>query len=179
MNINEVFSTQQRLTILKNIIFKDECIGVTETSRGSKISKGLVSKYLNLLVEENILEKNNSLFRVKNTTSTKALKILLTLTSINTDLFKENPVIQSAGIYGSTVKGTNTKDSDIDLWILHRPASTAELSKITKELTTQHNIKPLYLTVEKIEELRTNDPVFYYNLLFSSITLYGEGLEVL
>jgi predicted nucleotidyltransferase len=179
MNINEVFSTQQRLTILKNIIFRDEWFGITQISKYSNISKGLVSKYLNLLVEENILEKNNSLFRVKGSLNTKALKILLNLTSINTDLFKDKPIIRSAGIYGSTVKGTNTEDSDVDLWIVHEPTSTVELSKITKELTGHHKIKPLYLTVEKIEELKTKDPVFYYNLLFSSITLYGEGLDVL
>jgi predicted nucleotidyltransferase len=151
-------------------------IQVSEVARETNTSKGLVSKYLNRLVEEKVLEKDNDKFLVRNTPEVKAVKIFLNLISIDTEVFRKFSYIKSAGVYGSLVKGTNTGDSDIDVWILHEHVKPEVLSQLSKKLGEQGNIKPLYLTYEKVDALRINDPVFYYSLIFGSVTLYGEDL---
>jgi hypothetical protein len=58
MNINKLFSTEERLKILGKIIFKDIPLNVNRTAKELELSKGLISKYFNLLVSEKILKKN-------------------------------------------------------------------------------------------------------------------------
>ena len=85
--------------------------------------------------------------------------------------------MKGVGIYGSMAKGTNTKDSDIDLWIMTKPISEENLAKLTRVIMKFGNIKPLYLTQDKLEILKKNDQLFYHALLFGSITIYGDELE--
>lgn len=177
MNISMVFSTEQRVRILKHVIFETGTISVNEVSRETGTSKGLVSKYLNLLAEEGILIKRDNAFRVAQSTGTRAARILLSLNSIDTRMFKDHPVIRSAGVYGSAVKGTNTRGSDVDMWVLHSSASPEQLSRVTKNLVGYGNIRPIYLTAEKLRDMEEEDPIFYYSLMFGSITLYGEPLD--
>lgn len=177
MNISMVFSTGQRVKILKHVIFETGIISVNEVSRETGTSKGLVSKYLNLLAGEGILIKHDNAFRVAQSAGTKAARILLSLNSMDTRMFEDNPIVRSAGLYGSAVKGTNTLESDMDLWILHAPARSEQLSKVTKTLAGYGNIRPIYLTTEKLREMEEEDPIFYYSLVFGSITLYGEPLD--
>ena len=177
MNISMVFSTGQRVKILKHVIFETGIISVNEVSRETGTSKGLVSKYLNLLAGEGILIKHDNAFRVAQSAGTKAARILLSLNSIDTRMFKNHSVIRSVGLYGSAVKGTNTRESDVDMWILHTSASPEQLSRVTKALAGYGNVRPVYLTAEKIEDMEEEDPIFYYSLMFGSITLYGEPLD--
>ena len=67
---------------------------------------------------------------VQNGVNTRAVKILLNLNLFYTYLFKKYDFIKGAGIYGSYVKGTNTEDSDIDLWIVTEKTSEEDLEKI-------------------------------------------------
>lgn len=177
MNITMVFSTEQRVRILKHVIFETGAINVNEVSRETGISKGLVSKYLNLLAGEGVLIKHDNAFRVAQSVGTKAVRILLSLNSMDTRVFGSHPVIRSAGVYGSAVKGTNTRESDMDVWILHASASPEQLSRVTKALAGYGNIRPMYLTAEKLRDMEEEDPIFYYSLMFGSITLYGEPLD--
>ncbi|MCK4399468.1 winged helix-turn-helix transcriptional regulator [Candidatus Bathyarchaeota archaeon] len=179
MNISMVFSTEQRVKILKHVIFETGTISVNEVSRETGTSKGLVSKYLNHLAEEGILIKCNNAYQVAQSPGTKAARILLSLNSIDTRNFKNHPVVRSAGLYGSAVKGTNTRESDVDMWILHTSASPEQLSKVTKTLASHGNVRPLYLTTEKIKNMEEDDPIFYYSLMFGSVTLYGEPLDAI
>ncbi|MCP2520899.1 hypothetical protein NLD30_10725 [SCandidatus Aminicenantes bacterium Aminicenantia_JdfR_composite] len=57
MNIYNLLSTPQRIKILKKIIYSDYPITVNKTARELKLSKGLVSKFFNILVSEKILKK--------------------------------------------------------------------------------------------------------------------------
>jgi len=172
-----VFSTEQRVKILKHVIFETDTISVNEVSRETGTSKGLVSVYLNSLAEEGVLIKRGKTFRVAQSAGTKAARILLSLASMDTRVFEGNPFVRSAGLYGSAVKGTNTRESDVDVWILHDSASPEQLSKVTKALAVYGNVKPIYLTAEKVREMEREDPVFYYSLVFGSITLYGEPID--
>ncbi len=179
MNIWNLLSTPQRIKILKKIIYSDHPITVSKTARELKLSKGLVSKFFNILVSEKILKKQKKKFIILDNLFVKSIKILLNINIFNPALFKKYPFIEGVGLYGSCVKGTNIEDSDIDLWVKIKKVKEEELSKLTNELKRKdERIKPLFLTKEKIEVFKKEDIVFYYSLVFGSITLYGEEIEV-
>jgi predicted nucleotidyltransferase len=178
MNIDVLFSTEERVRILNEVIFRLGPISVNEVAREAHVSKGLVSKYLNQLVKDNILEKKDGKFHVRDNINTKAVKILLNLSRFDTDLFERYDFVKGAGVYGSLVKGSNSEESDIDLWILTEMTSEESLATLTSELRgTFGDVRPLYLTKEKLELLKEADPLFYHSLIFGSITIHGGDLE--
>lgn len=180
MNIEVLFSTKERLRILNWIIYKTDYFSVSQVARDVKLSKGLVSKYLNSLTEEGILEKKDGKFPVRGNIRTKAVKLLLNLNLFDTDFFQKSEFIRSGGLYGSYMKGTNTETSDIDLWIVIEKVNEETLAKLTSDLKRALGyVRPLYLTKEKIKLLKRDDITFYHSILFGSITVYGEEIEAL
>jgi predicted nucleotidyltransferase len=178
MNISELFSTKERVRLLEFIIYKIEYLNVSKVANELKLSKGLVSKFFDILVKERILKRTKNNFLVQDNINTKAIKVLLNLASFDTKIFNKHWFVKSAGLYGSFVKGTNIEDSDIDLWIVTERADEEDLAKLTNELKREYrNIRPLYLTKEKLKALRKEDTLFYYSLVFGSITVYGEEIE--
>jgi len=177
VNISEVFSTQERVSILRHIIYQTEPVRVSKVAKETGTSKGLVSKYLNALISAGIVEKENNHFLVVDGLSSRVAKIFLNLATISPNIFAKYPDVMSVGIYGSTVKGTNTLNSDLDLWIYHSETTPEVLSQITRDLQGYGDVSPLYLDDEKIALLKRDDPVFYYSLFFGSIMLLGESLE--
>jgi len=178
MNISALFSTRERIKILQHCLYKNEPLSVNVVARELKLSKGLVSKFFNILVKEGVMKKINSKFIVLDCAYVRAIKIFLNLTSFKSSIFKKYAFVRSAGIYGSVVKGENTEDSDIDIWVVIERLDEEEMAKLTHELKAKYGkVKPLYLTKEKIEILKKTDPVFYHSLVFGSITIYGECIE--
>lgn len=178
MNITDIFSTREREMILRTIIYKTGPIGVNKTAREAELSKGLVSSYLNRLVKESILEKKDGKFFVTNNIKTKAIKILLNLSRFDVNIFSGYGFVKSAGLYGSYAKGSNTEDSDIDLWILTEETGEETLAKLTGELRKNlGDVRPLYLSRDKLELLKKEDHVFYHSLVFGSMIIHGEGIE--
>lgn len=180
MNIHKLLSTKERIKILKYALYKTEHLNVNKVASELKVSKGLVSKFFDILAKEKILKKTKSKLLIRENIKTKAVKILLNLDSFDSKIFNKYSFVKSAGLYGSFVKGENTKNSDIDLWILIEKAREEKLAKLTNELKTKYsNIKPLYLTKDKLKILKKEDTVFYYSLVFGSIAIYGEGIETI
>lgn len=179
MNINKVFSTSERIKIIKCIIYKTNSFSVNNTAKELNLSKGLISKYFNILLKERIVKKEKGKIVVDNNIKVKSIKILLNLEQFNISLFRKYKFVQGVGLYGSLTKGANNEESDIDLWIKIKDTKQIELAKLSNELNRYYkNIKPLFLTKEKIEMLKKEDSLFYYSLIFGSITLYGEELEI-
>ena len=179
MNIYNVFSTAQRIKILEKISYSDNPISVNITAKELKLTKGLISKYFKLLVYQKILKKHNNKFLVLNNLFVKSIKILLNINIFNMSLFKKYPFVEGVGLYGSCTNGTNKEDSDIDLWIKIKKIEEVKLSKLTNELKRKNEkIKILFLTQEKIKKLKKEDTLFYHSLVFGSILLYGEEIEV-
>src|SRR3989338_10248841 len=162
MNIEKILSTKERIKILEGIIYKTEPIQVNKTSKTLKISKGLISKYFTILRKEGIMKKSNEKIILTMNLETRALKILLNLSKFDKSLFKKYKFVKSAGIYGSFAKGTNNEDSDIDLWLLIEKTKEEDLAMLGSELREKKfNIKPLYLTKEKLSLIKKSDQVFY------------------
>lgn len=175
MNAEKLFSTKERTAILQDVIFSETEFGVNEVANRLSLSKGLVSKYLDILATENVLKRKQTKFIVKNTIETRSLKIIFNLQEINTDILKRHKFVEAAGLYGSCVKGTNTKSSDTDLWIKINKTDNDKLAKLTSELRKNiKNVKILILDDNKLETLKKEDPLFYYSLFFGSVIIYGE-----
>jgi len=179
MNINSLFSTEERIKIIENIIFTDNQINVNKTASELRLSKGLISKYFNLLVSKKILQKRKNKFFVLDNSIVKSIKILFNINQFKPSFFKKYPFIEGVGLYGSSVKGTNNEDSDIDLWIKVKKIDELRLAQLTNALKRKNNkIKPLFLTDEKIKKLKKDDTIFYNSLIFGSIVLYGGEVEI-
>jgi predicted nucleotidyltransferase len=179
MNICALLSTRERLNILKYVIYKNGALTISGTAGELGLSKGLASKYFHILIKEKILLKSNNKFFVKDNLNTRSLRVLLNLIMLRFEgLFRKYRFVRAAGLYGSFVKGTNTEDSDIDMWVLIEKVGEERIKKLTNELKRMsEKIKPLYLTAGKIGILKKEDPVFHSSLVFGSINVCGEGIE--
>ena len=173
----ELISTEERVKILRNVLYQRE-VSVTEIAKEAKVSKALVSKIFNIIVKEKILSKKKRKFVVNDNIRIRTLKIFLNLCEIDEGIFKKFKFVRGVGIFGSFVKGENSSDSDMDMWILIDKTREEELARLSRELRKRYtNLKPLYLTQEKLKALRERDKIFYYSLVFGSIPIYGEKIE--
>ncbi|MBU3912431.1 MAG: nucleotidyltransferase domain-containing protein [Candidatus Omnitrophica bacterium] len=179
--MEKIFSTKQRIKILETVVFKKGNSSVNNIANQLRLSKGLVSKYFDILTKMGILKKVNGKLRITDSSLVKGIKILLNTKSIELNIFKRFPFVRSVGLYGSCAKGENTEDSDVDLWIKVTNVSEERLATLTSKLNkTTKNIKLLFLTDKKIEKAKKDDPLFYYSLVFGSIILYGgkDGIQI-
>ena len=152
--MESIFSTRQRIKILEEVIFKTGSISVNNIAAKLKLSKGLVSKYFDILSKEGVLKRARDKFYVSNSSLVKAIKILLNIKRINTAIFKKYPFVESVGIYGSCTRGENTEGSDIDLWIKVRSAEEERLASLNSELNRKiKDIKVLFFNRKKAEKL--------------------------
>lgn len=173
--MESVFSTKERIKILESMIFKENSLSVNDVAKQLKISKGLVSKYFDILAREGILKKTNGKSFVTDSSFVKGIRILFNIKNVNPKIFKKYPFVKSAGIYGSCAKGENIEDSDVDLWIRVKDTDENRLASLTSELNKKiKNVKVLFLTNGKIEKLSKEDPLFYHSLVFGSLIVYGE-----
>ncbi len=178
MNIEKLLSTKERVELLRRIIYSTGELTVSGLARNARVSKGLASMYMGSLVREGVLKRLNGRFIVQDGLGTRALRILLNLSSLDRRLFRKFRFVRAAGVYGSFARGDNTERSDIDIWILVDDAEEEKLAALTSELMgTLGNVRPLYLTEKKVRLLRMNDTVFYHSLAFGSINIFGGGIE--
>ena len=179
MNLEELFSTKERISILREIVYSDRHVNAASIVNRLGLSKGLISKYLNLLKANKMVVKKKDGVFVENNVYTRAIKIILILNSFNLSLFRKYKFVWGVGLYGSCAKGENVSGSDIDIWIRVGNATELELAKLAKELKKRHGeIKPIFLSDAKIAKLRKEDSVFLNSLILGSIRIYGEAIEL-
>ncbi len=174
--MESIFSTKERIKILRAVIFSDQPISVNVFAARLKISKGLVSKYLDVLLKEGITKKSNGKYLIVDSPITKGAKILLNITGVDVGIFKKFNFVEAVGLYVSCAKGENTDESDIDLWIKIKEIGDEKAASLTAVMKKRiKNVKPLFLTTKKIEKMKKEDALFYHSLSFGSIVLYGEN----
>lgn len=179
MNIEEILSTKERVKILSYIIYSEKKLRVNEIARKLKLSKGLVSKYFEILIRKLILKKIRGKFIVRNNSLVKSLRIMLNIQKINPKIFKKYKFVKAVGLYGSCAKGVDTISSDIDLWVKVEKISDKKIAELTSELKRKiENAGILILNNKKLELLKKKDSLFYHSLFFSSIILYGKENEI-
>lgn len=173
--MEDIFSTKERIRILESIIFKENNISVNSIASQLKLSKGLISKYFDILSREGIVKKTEGKAFITDSLFVKGIRILFNIKKVSPKIFKKYPFVKSTGIYGSCAKGENIEDSDVDLWIRVKDTDEDRLASLTSELNKKiKNVKVLFLTNGKIEKLSKEDPLFYHSLVFGSLIVYGE-----
>ncbi|MEM5812055.1 MAG: nucleotidyltransferase domain-containing protein [Candidatus Aenigmatarchaeota archaeon] len=155
-------------------------IKIRELAKLLKISPAYVSRTLKTLCKYKIIRNN----RVDlSNPYVKGLKIFFNIKKlIKKSVIKKLKEIRAkgTGVYGSWANGTNHEDSDLDIWIkTNKYPGEIKVARVSNEIRKElgRNVQILVLTPERIERLKTEDPIFYYSLVFGSIVLYGEGIE--
>lgn len=175
MNAENLLSTKERIRILESVIFQTAPLSVNLIAKKLKLSKGLVSLYMDLLAREGVVKRTGAKFLMNHNASfVKGIKMLLNLSGIDTRTFKKYPFVEAVGLYGSCAKGENNEDSDVDMWIRVGKTTENKIAALAAQVRKKiKNVKPLFLSSDKIKEIRAKDELFYHALSFGSITLYG------
>ena len=180
MNLNEIFSTQERIRILTYLFeHQDEKISIKPLARKLKLSPGLVHKYLHLLKKNGLLAGG----KIADSSNSCQLHVLLNLqklerSNITGIVRKCLPEATSIGVYGSWSDGTNTPASDLDLWIkTSSKPSDSKLALLKREIEQKIGCASDIIIVDEssLKRLREKSDAFYYSLYFSK-RLWGEGL---
>lgn len=174
----DLFSTTQRIKILHFVIFRTGSVSVNNIASQLRVSKGLVSKYFQILLKQKILKKEKGKLFVSETPIVKAVKILLNVKSIDIRIFSKYLFVTAAGLYGSCARGENDEESDVDVWIRVKDVEETEAASLTAEIGKKvKNSKILFLSNNRLEKIRKEDTMFYHSLAFGSIVLYGDKNE--
>lgn len=173
--MEKIFSTEKRIKILKAVIFDEKLLSVNVVASNLKISKGLVSKYFDVLVKEQVAKRSGGKYIIIDSALTKGIKILLNIQPIDSGIFKKHDFVKAAGLYGSCARGENTESSDTDLWVRIKEVADTKIAPLTVEINNKiKNVKLLFLTEKKIEKIKKGDALFYHSLVFGSVILYGN-----
>ncbi len=176
----DLFKTRERVKILRYISIR-ETFSVTSVTTGTQVSKGLVSQYLNLLIHERLLNRDNRSIYRNDTALWDAIKLIL-----NLDLLRNSIALPSwaegIGIYGSWAEGKNNLESDLDVWVFikdYDPDLELKMGELQRDLgaATGSDVHALLLTKNKLENLKIQDASFYANLKNNHLTVCGEDFD--
>jgi predicted nucleotidyltransferase len=174
-----LFKTTDRIFLLRYALYNPP-FTVQQAAYATDVSKALVSRYLAKLVKENMLAKKRRTYQWKNTAFSRAVKILLNISCLES-VISFPAWAKGIGIYGSWAEGTNTVESDLDVWI-YVDAIPAELEIATLRRIVEKKfgveVHVLILTDQKFSRLQEDDIPFAQSLLRTMIVLEGEGFVV-
>ncbi len=178
--LSELLSSEERIRLLRYALTTSP-FTVTEAAREAEVNKGLASRYLALLVEESYLERDGRDFSWIDNPKTRSLKAFLNVVALEKRVSLPEWAI-GIGLYGSWSTGTNTSESDLDLWLLVEniePDTELEAARLERDLSAAIGceVAILVLTMDKLASLREEDLPFYMSLMRETKTLEGESLE--
>jgi hypothetical protein len=160
------------------LLHPSEIRHVRKTAAALSTAPSFVSSFVKRL-ENNGMVRNNALdvsdMRVR---AWSILFNMETLSPVINQLAKLSGA-RGMGLYGSWAKGTNSADSDIDIWLLVDTMPSSLIAAKVRDLITRKtgsNSSPLFITREKAQEMRSVDPYFYYSLA-NSFHLWGDGFD--
>jgi predicted nucleotidyltransferase len=176
--LTELFKTKERVRIISYIIYQKN-FTVNQVSNETGVTKGLVSRYLKYVHGTGLLTKSRQLYQLEDCAHTRALKLLLSLNKINIKSL-DIDWTTGIGIFGSWAQGTNTYESDLDLWIKVDTYPTEyQLARLQRDISAMvgAEVNMLVLTPEKMKSIKKADQPFYNSLLRTSIVLKGGSIE--
>lgn len=178
--LSELLSSEERIRLLRYVLTTSP-VTVTGAARGAGVNKGLASRYLAILVEEGYLERAERDFYTVDGPKTRSLKAFLNIEILDDKVHLPDWAI-GIGLYGSWSTGTNTSESDLDLWLLVEeigPETQLSVSRLERDLSAAMGCEAtiLVLTIDKLAALRGEDLPFYVSLMREAKTLAGERLE--
>jgi predicted nucleotidyltransferase len=176
--LSKLFKTEERIKILYYVLYREES-SVSKAARETGTNKGLVSRYLDMLAELDLILRKNRTYHLAESPKVRAIKVLLNLEKIKVGKIRFD-WIRGLGIFGSWAIGTNTVESDLDVWVrADSYPPELEIAKLQDILKTMAGCETnlVVLTPQKMKEIREKDAPFYNSLLRESIVLAGENIE--
>jgi predicted nucleotidyltransferase len=176
--LTQLFKTEERIKILQYVM-DGNTFSVAEVSKAAGVNKGLVSRHLRYLEAQGLVSREGRRYSTLKGGYVRATKLLLNLDKIDLSSLSMG-FASSLGLYGSWARGTNDKESDLDVWIRSDSLpSESELARLQRDLRSQSGteVNLLVLTPEKLDRLKKEDAPFYSSLVMTSLTLKGEPLE--
>ena len=144
------------LRILRHVAERKN-VTVQITAQGTRVSKPVVSRYLNLLIEKGLCERSGRGIAWVPSSVVSAIKRFLNIILID-EYLPSTAWAVGVGIYGSFARGTGPTESDINLWILVTGYSNdTEFQVADFQYLLSHSlgyeVHTLLLTREKLEDL--------------------------
>jgi predicted nucleotidyltransferase len=176
MYLQELFSTDERLRILEHVMLREDQ-RVSMISRECGLSKGLVSQFMRTLQANGLVRKVGNLYSPTDNFISREVRRIINLSKVRVRRMDRRSIL-GLGLYGSWARGTNTIESDVDVWVkTDRYPSQEYLAAFSSQLRKMFGteVRLLVLTSEKIGQIKT-DEVFHFNLRKDSIVLWGEDI---
>lgn len=175
----ELFKSEDRVKIIRYVAERKK-VTVQTTAQGTSVSKPVVSRYLNWLIEKGFCQRSGREIAWVQSPVGSAIKRFLNIVLIDAHLHSTAWAV-GVGIYGSFARGTNTIESDIDLWVLVAECSSdTEFQIADLQYSLSHilgyEVHTLLLTREKLEDLSHNDAPFYEEFIRDHLVIRGEGI---
>ena len=155
-------SHQQILTFL--VLNPERSFFDKEIRQATKLSAGATNKALRELSQEDLIqrEKKGRMYFYSidlNNPLIKQFKILLNIILIYPLIERLKEINRRIILFGSSAEGTNTSESDIDIFFL-----TNEVEAVKEIISTdklRQKIQPVIKTPTLLVELETKDKLFY------------------
>jgi predicted nucleotidyltransferase len=176
--LTDLFRTKERETILACTLGRPSCT-VQEIADATGITKGLVSRYLALLADRKMLARDKRTYKLQYTPLTRHLKKLLNIERLRSVISLPGWA-EGIGLYGSFAEGTNTEESDLDIWVWTKSLQPElTIARLEREWgnALSAEVHLLVLTPEKIRTLAESDQPFSRSLAGNAIVLEGVGYD--
>ena len=172
-------SDNKNTKIIRTILEDPEKeLQVRKVAKGIKTSPASVSITLSKLKKLGLIKRKK--IDISNP-KVRALKILFNIEIISNEITRIKKAVpaKGIGIYGSWANGTNTGQSDLDIWIkIEKQPTAMQIAELRSKLRKRINIEPslLFLTKQKVEEIKKTNPPLYFSIVYS-FHLWGKHID--
>ena len=171
------FTTPKGLTVLYFLLTNPmEQFHEREIVRRTEVSVGAVNQILRKLHEAGLVEKDRrgriNLYKANlKSPVARQFKVLFNVLTLNDLIGKIKQVSERIVLFGSCAKGTDVKDSDIDLFVLTSDAETVQHEIRVYEQKTDRRLSPIIIDSNKLAKMKKRDKPLYERIL-EGITLW-------
>jgi len=139
-----------------------------EIAKEAGISVGAANKYLNDLEKNDFIyskKRGRIFFYSLNQDSpvVRQFKVFLTVLSLSPLIEQIKNHSEKAILYGSCSEGTDTKESDIDLFILARDKE--EVKEAIRKYKSNRKVSPIIMNANEFTSLAKNDKPLYDRII--------------
>jgi len=183
--IKQIFISSGEQKVLSYLLNQDSWQTAKEIQKKTALSKAAVNFAMNKLFKLNLIEKDQKgktyLYRINSSypllSIVKQYKVLNNLITCLLLVKRLKDVSQRIILFGSSARGEDLQESDIDLLVLTHNAE--EVKDLAKSISLKRKVQIIVKTPVAFTELKEKDPVFFREIelgivLWEKEEDYGE-----